>query len=45
MTGISEKVFDFPKLLQVTKSLDVQWFASSYSCVWAKSIDRQARCW
>ena len=43
ITGISEKAFNFPKLLQVTKVLDVQWFASSY-CVWVESIDRHARC-
>ena len=29
ITGISEKAFDFPKVLQVTIILHVQWFASS----------------
>ena len=39
-----KKTFDLPKLLQVTKILDVQWFAASnYSSVWAVSIDRQER--
>ena len=43
ITGISEKTFSFS--LQVTRILDVQCFTSSYSGVWAESIDLQARCW
>ena len=42
ITGI--EAFHFQKLLQVTRILDFQLFASSYSCLWAECIAHQAHC-
>ena len=44
ITGISEEAFHFQKLLQVTRILDFQLFAFSYSCLWAECIAHQGHC-